>query len=78
MGAIIDLISFSLMRNLGGKEKSTNMTLTLLDKSSIVPYGIMKYVLIQVESFIYLVNFVVVDIEEEVLIILGRPFSTKC
>lgn len=64
------------MEKLGGKTKSTNMTLILVDKSFVIFYGIIKDVLINIENFIYLINFIFVDIEEEVVvyIILDTPF----
>lgn len=55
-----------------GEVKSTNMTLTLADRSHIFPHGIMNNVLVKAGNFIYLVEFEVLDIEKEtqVLIIL--------
>lgn len=52
------------------------MTFTLEDLSYVFPCGIMEDVLVKVGSFIFLVDFVVLDTEEEekVPIIIGRPF----
>lgn len=44
--------------------------------SYVIPYGIMRDVIVKVEKFIFSVEFVILDIkeEEEFLIISGRPF----
>lgn len=44
----IPIISLSMMRRLGGKAKGTNMTLTLENKSFLVPHGILDVVLVKV------------------------------
>lgn len=53
----------SIMKRVGGISKCANMKLTLADKSYIVPHGIMEYILVTVGTFIYPVDFVIVDIE---------------
>ena len=47
-----------------------------MDRSLTHPQGIIKGVLVKVDKFIFLVDFIVLDMEEgkKVLIILGRPF----
>ena len=52
------------------------MTLELLDRSIKYSYGVIKDVFVQVDKFIFPMNFMVMDIEEdkEVPLILGRPF----
>lgn len=59
----------SIMRRLVGKARHRNVTLTLEEKSFIVPHGIMEDVLVKVDIFLYLI-----DLEVEVHIILGIPF----
>ena len=60
--------------------KPTTITLSLADRSVKIPKGTIEDVLIQVDKFYYLVDFVVLDIEpvaegpNYVPIILGRPF----
>ncbi|XP_029130247.1 uncharacterized protein LOC109813542 [Cajanus cajan] len=56
--------------------KPTRMTLQLADRSIKYPHGIVEYLLVKVDKFLFLVDFVVMDIEEdsEVPLILGRPF----
>lgn len=44
----ITIMSLSMIRRLGGKEKGTNMTLTLENKSFVVPHGILDVVLVKV------------------------------
>ena len=52
------------------------MTLQLVDHSTKKPHGIIEDVLVKVEKFIFLVDFVVLDFEEDSKcpLILGRPF----
>jgi len=52
------------------------MTLQLVEKSIKRPYGIVEDLLVKVDKFLFLVDFVVMDIEEDVDVplILGRPF----
>jgi len=77
LGANINLMPLSMLRRIGDLEvKPTRMTLQLADKSLKYPYGVVEDVLVKVDKFIFLVDFVVMDIEEdiEVPLILGRPF----
>ena len=48
----------------------------MVDRTVKSPIGILHDVLVKVESFIFLANFVILDCEVyfEVPIILGRPF----
>ena len=63
-----------------GELKSTNITLSLADRSVKIPKGIVEDVLVKVDKFYYPLNFVVLDTEpmekstNQVPIILGRPF----
>ena len=63
-----------------GELKPTNITLSLADRSVKIPKGIVEDVLVKVDKFYYLVDFVVLDTEpvaegtNQVSIILGRPF----
>ena len=79
MGA--NLLPYSMYRQLGlGELKPTSITLSLADRSIKIPKGTVEDVLIQVDKFDYLVDFVVLDTEpvaagaNYVPIILGRPF----
>ena len=63
-----------------GELKSTNITLSLADRSVKIPKGIGEDVLVKVDKFYYPVDFVVLDTEpmaestNQVPIILGMPF----
>src|SRR4051812_27945059 len=68
---------FSLFEKLGvGDVKPTTISLQLDDRSIVYPRGVIKGVLIKVEHFIYPVDFVVLDMQEDrnVPLILGRSF----
>ena len=56
--------------------KPTAMLLVMADRTVKRPIGILHDVLVKVESFIFLADFVILDCEVdfEVPIILGRPF----
>jgi hypothetical protein len=60
--ASVNLFSYSVFRSLNlGELKPTFVTLLLADRSVKVPRGIVKYVLVQVDKFIYPVDFIVLD-----------------
>nr|XP_027088737.1 uncharacterized protein LOC113710089 [Coffea arabica] len=76
-GISVSLIPLTVARQLGLKElKRTKIFLQLADRSIRHPMGILENVLIKVQKFIISVDFVVLDMEEDVNvpIILGRPF----
>ena len=67
----------SIFRRLGlGEARPTTATLQLVDRSLKHPRGVIEEVLVKVDKFIFLADFIVLDIEEdkEIRIILGRPF----
>ena len=67
----------SIFRRLGlGEARPTTITLQLADRSLKHPRGVIEDVLVKVDKFIFLRNFIVLDMEEdkEIPIILGRPF----
>ena len=53
-----------------------SISLQMADMSIAFPRGILEDVLVKIDRFIFLVDFVILDMEEdrEVSIILGRPF----
>ena len=61
-----------------GELTPTTMTLQMADKTIAQREGIFEDVLIKVGKFIFLVDFVVIDMEEDtqVPLLLGRPFFT--
>ena len=54
----------------------TSMTLQMAKRTLAHPEGILEDVLIKVGKFVFLVDFVVINIEEDkqVPLLLGRPF----
>ena len=81
LSASVNLLPYSMYKQLGlGELKPTSITLSLTDRSIKIPKGTVEDVLIQVDKFYYLVDFVVLDTElaatgaNYVPIILGRPF----
>ncbi|XP_062100236.1 uncharacterized protein LOC133806121 [Humulus lupulus] len=77
LGASINLMSLSVFKSLGlGEARPTTVTLQLADRSLTHPRGIIEDVLVKVDKFIFPVDFIVLDMEEDedVPIILGRPF----
>jgi len=77
LGASINLMSLSMCRRLGELEiMPIRMTLQLADRSITKPYGVIEDVLVRVKHFIFLADFVVMDIYEDndIPLIYGRPF----
>ncbi|XP_047979256.1 uncharacterized protein LOC125221176 [Salvia hispanica] len=77
LGASINLMPLSFFNKLNiGKLKSTSITLQMADRSISYPSGIVEDILVRVNDFIFPVDFVVLDMEEDrvVPLILGRPF----
>ena len=70
-------MSYSMAKRLNlGEIESTALSLQMADRSLTYPKGIIEDVLVKVDKFIFLVDFVVLDMEEDNVapIILGRPF----
>ena len=70
-------MSLSMVKRLIlGELTPTTMTLQMEDKSIAQPEGILEDVLIKVGKFIFLVDFVMTNIEEDkqVPLLLGWPF----
>ncbi|XP_052177525.1 uncharacterized protein LOC127791583 [Diospyros lotus] len=79
LGASINLIPFSVFRKLGLKEPTpTTISLQLADRSIRYPRGVVEDVLIKVDKFIFPIDFIVLDMEEDydMPLILERPFLT--
>ncbi|GJS01642.1 reverse transcriptase domain-containing protein [Tanacetum coccineum] len=76
-GASINLMPLSIYEKLGiGPLKPTWMTLELANRSVTFLMGINEDVIVKVEKFNFLADFIIVDFEADlrVPIILGRPF----
>ena len=64
LGASVNLLSHSVFLQLNlGELKSTSTTLLLADRSVKIPKGIVEDVLVQVDKFIYPVDFIVLETE---------------
>ena len=80
LGASVNLLPYSVFQSLNlGELKPTSVTLLLADRSVKVPRGIVEDVLVQVDKFIFPVDFIVLDTQpvetcNSIPIILGRPF----
>ena len=77
--ANINLMPLSVAKRLSlGELTLTTMTLQMADRTLAHPEGILEDVLIKVGKFVFLVDFVVINIEEDedkqVSLLLGRPF----
>jgi hypothetical protein len=66
LGSSINLIPYSVVKRVAGLDiKLTKMTLQLANKSITRPMGIAEDVLVRVDKFVFPVDFVVMDIEED-------------
>jgi len=80
LGASVNLLSYLVFQSLNLSElKPTSVTLLLADRIVKVPRGIIEDVLVQVDKFIYPVDFIVLDTQpikacNSFPVILGRPF----
>nr|XP_016464587.1 PREDICTED: uncharacterized protein LOC107787502 [Nicotiana tabacum] len=79
LGASVNLMPLSIYKKLGiGRAWSTSILLQLADLIVKRTSGILDDVLVQVGRFVFPADFVILDsqVEEEIPIILGRPFLT--
>ena len=81
LGVSVNLLPYFVYKKLGlGELKSTPVTLQLDDRSIRIPREVVEDVLVHVDKFYFLVDFVVLDMqsvansETQIFIILGRPF----
>ncbi|XP_016485545.2 uncharacterized protein LOC107805953 [Nicotiana tabacum] len=78
-GASINLMPLSVFKKLEGELgmiKSILVSLQLADQTTILPKGTIEDILVRVDKFVFPVDFIVVDMEDnkEVPLIMGRPF----
>ncbi|XP_010244115.1 PREDICTED: uncharacterized protein LOC104588021 [Nelumbo nucifera] len=67
LGASINLMPYSIFKKLGlGEPQPTRVALQLADKSIKHPRGIIEDVLVKVDKFIFPMDFIVLDMEEDV------------
>ncbi|XP_070032844.1 uncharacterized protein [Nicotiana tomentosiformis] len=76
-GASINLMPLSIYRKLEkeiGEIRSVPISLQLADQTTITPEGIVEDVLVRVDKFVFPLDFIVVNMEEnkEVPLIIGR------
>ena len=65
-GASINLMPLSMVKRINlGELTPTSITLKMANKTMAQPEGILEDVLIRVGKFIFLVDFVVIDMEED-------------
>ncbi|KAK1423916.1 hypothetical protein QVD17_19227 [Tagetes erecta] len=77
LGASINLMPYSIFAKLNlGEPTPTRMSLQLADRSVKFPRGIVENMLVKVDKFVFPVDFVILDMDEDskVPLILGRPF----
>ena len=81
LGASVNLMHYSIYLQLGlGELKPTLVELQLADRSIRKPKGIVEDVLVQIDKFYYLVDFLgihtqsKVDLDSKVHLVLSRPF----
>nr|GEV96955.1 hypothetical protein [Tanacetum cinerariifolium] len=77
LGASVSVIPLSTYLNLGfGGLAHSNLTVELADKTLKYPKGIAKNMLVGIGKFVFLVNFIIIDMPEDnkVVLILGRTF----
>ena len=76
-GASINLMSLFVARRLSlGELTPTTVTLQMADRIMAKPEGVIEDVLVKVGKFVFPVDFIILDIEEDsqVPLLLGRPF----
>ncbi|XP_050885362.1 uncharacterized protein LOC127090562 [Lathyrus oleraceus] len=82
-GASVSLMPLSIYQRISiGNVNDTRTNLKFRDHSIKNSYGIAEDVLVKIEEFSFLVDFVIIDIpeDEETPILLGRPFmrTSRC
>ncbi|GKE49535.1 retrovirus-related pol polyprotein from transposon TNT 1-94 [Tanacetum coccineum] len=78
-GSDVNVMPLSIHNRLTNKKPiGTNIRLSLSSHSYIFPLGIAEDVLVEIAGYIYLVDFVILDVKEDKKkpFILGTPFLT--
>ena len=76
-GANINLIPLSVAKKLSlGEIIPTTITLQMADRSMVRPEGVLEDMLVTVGKFVFPVDFIILDMEEDsqIPLLLGRPF----
>ncbi|KAA3453279.1 Transposon Ty3-I Gag-Pol polyprotein [Gossypium australe] len=77
LGASINLMPYKMFKQLDlGEPTPTRMSIQLADRSIKYPRGVIEDVLVKIDKFIFPIDFVVLDMDEDINVplILGRPF----
>ncbi|KAM6559046.1 hypothetical protein CsatA_028285 [Cannabis sativa] len=75
MGVSINLMPLSMFKRLKlGEAKPTTITLHMVDRSLTRPRGMIEDILVKVGKFIFPADFLDMEEDENIPIILGRPF----
>ncbi|GJX51849.1 uncharacterized mitochondrial protein-like protein [Tanacetum coccineum] len=77
LGASVSVMPFSTYTNLGiGELASTKLIVELADRTVKRPKGIAENVLVGIDTFVFPVDFIVLDMPEDLNtpLIMGRPF----
>ncbi|XP_017227639.1 uncharacterized protein LOC108203313 [Daucus carota subsp. sativus] len=77
LGPSVSLMPYSIYKRLGlGELKKIRISLQLADRTIKYPLGVLEDVLVNVDKFVILCDFVILEMNEdvEIPIILGRPF----
>ncbi|XP_023750718.1 uncharacterized protein LOC111899063 [Lactuca sativa] len=80
LGASINVMLYSVYESLNvGPLSEIGVIISLADKSSVFPRGVLEDILVQVNQLVFPVDFYVIDLDEKVssksgIILLGRPF----
>ncbi|GJV86552.1 DNA-directed DNA polymerase [Tanacetum coccineum] len=78
LAASISLMPYTMYENLGlGEPKATRMSLELADRSIQYPSGIIENLLIKVDKFVLLIDFVILDIPEDSRVLLLQGFDIE-
>nr|GEX12746.1 hypothetical protein [Tanacetum cinerariifolium] len=77
LGASVSVMPCLTFTNIGlGKLAPTKLIIELADKTVKHPKGVLENVLVEIDKFVFLIDYIVLDIPEDIKIplILGRPF----
>ena len=77
LGDNVNLMHFSIYRKLHiGETMPTSVSQQLTDRTLVFSRGVVEDVLVKVDKFIFLADFIILDMEEDadVPVIIGRPF----
>ncbi|GKA32401.1 retrovirus-related pol polyprotein from transposon TNT 1-94 [Tanacetum coccineum] len=77
LGASVSVMPFSTYTKLGlGKLAPTKLIVELADRTVKCPKGIVENVLVRIDKFVFMIDFIILDMPEDIKtpLILGTPF----